>query len=104
MEIRDMPGCCGIKLITNFGHTHANEADLGGNYKPSNEEVSTYLLTIARTYPSRALICFINGDQNKVLEKTILEAGFERTFEFYHRNHNSTIYQYTKSPKLIKND
>jgi hypothetical protein len=93
-----MPGCCGIYLVKNFGHTKLNEADRVGEYKPSKKEVESYLIAWLKSFPSRGFVCYINHEQREAIGEAIIAAGFTESFKFAHIAHNSVIYQYIKLP------
>ena len=102
MHISQMPNCCGIYLISNFGHTPVNGADRYNSYRPSVKEVYEYLENSKKGGSGKMLVAFVNEDQRRALKSAFAKAGFKRSNSFYHISHDRNIFQYTYINKNIK--
>lgn len=102
MEINQMPNCCGVYLITNFGHTVTNGADHANSYKPTVEDVKEFLNFNCSDDSGKMYIVFINNEQRTAIGKALKDTGFKRKISFYHADHDSIIHQYIKIDDNIR--
>lgn len=86
MNIEDFPLCCGIKVITDFGHTGCT----GGNnidyksweegwYAPDEDEIEGYITKKIEMYKNHGysmLMAVLNNDQKPIVGPVLEKHGF----------------------------
>jgi len=95
LSLGAFPGCCGIHIVQNFGHTPTNP----GGGEPTKEEVEKALdYYEAENFHSKGLVLIaLNTAQKKVFAKTMEKYEFEPVVEnFYHPGHRSKITLYAR--------
>lgn len=86
MNIEDFPLCCGIKVITDFGHTGCTEGDNrdyheGDDewYAPDEDEIEGYITRRIEIYKNNGnsmLMAVLNNDQKPIVGPVLEKHGF----------------------------
>lgn len=95
MRSANLPQCCGIVLVSDFGNTqHALNS-----YKYNCEQVSNFLdneIKFARSGRQSMVMATLNDEQMETIGSVFRKKGFRRVANNFHKNHNSTIYVLVK--------
>lgn len=95
MTSQQLPDCCTITLLSEFGNTDTAHDDT----EYSTEEVDTFLKNaiIVNQYRKNILMAVINEDQYKKLYKTFKTNGFKTARKSYTPGHGNVIYILTRT-------
>ncbi len=92
----DFPDCCGIKVLSGFGHSTT-----GLEATPFTlEEISNFLDAQTKYYTEMGkamLVATINCEQYPIMGELFKEKGWVEASKSYHRNHDKTIYLFVKT-------
>ncbi len=106
VSLSHFQSCCGIKILWSFGNEGGNNPET--DIKEVEKELKTTLKsgTISmynsgRTpIPKSAIILIaVNGHQNKLMKKMLLENGFKLVSKGWNSGHNNTNYLYSLERK-----
>ncbi len=92
MKVNETPGCCAVKILSNFGHT------IQQNTNPDLNEIDSFLKQQIKWYSDKSLLIFVNQEQNKKIRPILISNGFRCVSKFWHSSHNNYVFYYIKNP------
>ena len=102
LRVSAMPGCCGMKVIHDFGHTPSTGGRIDYASKRELKEGLMAVLDNQFTRPKSIILVALNEDQairngdSNIPEEILLEEGFVLVGEGYYSGHGRMNYLYIK--------
>ena len=97
MTSRDLAGCCGIRVIYDFGSTQHSMC----NKDFSLEYITSEMDNHEALYNHPMFLVTLNHEQYNKFNDFVIARGYRLIEKGYHASHNSVIYIYLKiNPKV----